>query len=758
MARFTAQQFLLCFFLLLTGFALNAQEPKWPEPKLSAATRMYMFKQAQAGDSTSIFPEYVYRLDTAQRVYVSNLVKVYPGFQEVALTAIGARAGTKAGLIWTVQVPLDKMNEFISLNGLQYIETDRPAAPALDTARRLTRVDSVHAGTYLPQAFSGHHVVTGIIDAGFDYTHPTLYDTGYSVYRVRRAWEEKNISGPAPAAFGYGSEFNDSLSIITRAHDISDGTHGTHVAGIAAGSGAGGPGGNNSRFRGMAYESDIVLVGIYPTAAYWLNTGMADMLDGMNYVFNYGDTLGEPAVANLSWGCPLGPHDGSSLFSQACDALTGPGKIFVLSAGNNGANKIHLQKTFTASDTSVSTICSFSSYLTDKKNWMDVWGDTSKTFCIRFSLYFGNNRVDSSLVFCLDDQTHQINLVGTNGDTCFITLTTVSSEFNLKPHMLIEAYSRVADRLRVTISGTDGTIDMWQGYVLQTSGYYGSFLSYGYPWAVNGDSYSTISDMATSRSAIAVGAYNSKTSFTNVSAQTLSYSGYVKGAIASFSSLGPTADGRTKPNITGPGLALASSVSSVDSTFWPSGIDYNTVVSQYVSPLNGQTYAYAMLAGTSMSGPAVSGIVSLLLEADPTLTPTQVMTILAQTAIVDNFTGVIPVNGSNTWGFGKVNAYRAIQQVLGVTGISHQENASLNCTVFPNPGDGNYQVAFGGEREEVLRVSVLDITGRELQMQNWNVIPGRNMLSLSLENLPAGVYFVNVAGQSGSTAVKIVKE
>jgi minor extracellular serine protease Vpr len=223
--------------LLFACVHLLAQDDEhWPKPKLSAATSMYLWKQAQLDSgTTAVFPEYVYRLDEQQHIYVSVLIKVHPGFQAASTEALGAHIGTKAGMIWTVQVPLDKMHEFCLLNGIEFIETDRPAAPSLDTARVLTRVDSVHEGYLLPQPFSGKNVVVGIVDAGFDYTHPTFYDTSYTHYRIKRVWEEKNIVGPAPVAFGYGTEFNDSNSIITRHYDILDGTHGTHVAGIAAG-------------------------------------------------------------------------------------------------------------------------------------------------------------------------------------------------------------------------------------------------------------------------------------------------------------------------------------------------------------------------------------------------------------------------------------------------------------------------------------------------------------------------------------------
>lgn len=744
--------------ICLSIAGLTAQTNNFLKPQLSASTQQYLWRiDNEHSGTAAIMNEFVYKQDASGNVFVSTLIKVQPGFNPSVLTALGVHIGTKAGNIWTAQVPLNNMRSFTQLSGIQYIEMDQPSYPALDTARKTTRVDSVHNGYgMLPQPYSGQGVVVGIIDAGFDYTHPTFYDTAYNAYRIKRVWEEKNTSGTPPAGYAYGTEFSDSLSIYTKGHDITTGTHGTHVAGIAGGAGIGSMG--DSRFRGMAYNSDLVMVGIYPTAAYWLNTGMTDMLDGINYVFDYAGSVSKPAVANLSWGCPLGPHDGTSLFSQACDNLTGPGKIFVLSGGNNGANNIHLKKTFTATDTTVNTFSSFSSSLTQKRNQFDVWGEAGKSFCMRFGLYYGSVKQDSTLWTCLDDNTHQYFMTGSSGDTCFVTLTAVASEFNGKPHMLIQVYNKTNDRFLINIKGNDGTIHMWQGYVLNTTGYYGIFTHYGFPFAVIGDSQTTISDMVTTESAIGVAAYNSKPTFVNVSGSSLTYTGYAKGAIASFSSKGPTVDGRTKPNIAGPGMALASSVSSVDSTYLPAGANYSSVVSTYVSPLNGNTYSYAMAAGTSMSGPAVSGIVGLLLEANPNLTPQDVMTVLYNTAIRDSYTGVIPSAGSNTWGWGKVNAYHAMLEVLGLTtGIFHEET-NLSCILYPNPGKGNYNIEYVGENAEALTIDVMDATGRRIISEKWEVNAGRNHHAVDLTNAAPGIYFTQISGKQGRTTVKIIKQ
>ena len=744
---------------LLFSLISRSQTLDFPKPQLSASAQLYLWKIEQQGNTDkTVFPENVYRLDAGGNIFVNAMIQVYPGFTDAPLKSLGIKTGTKAGYIWTVQVPQDKIKDFILINGIKYIEMDQPAAPQLDSARKFTKVDSVHGGYGLPQAYNGNNVVIGIIDAGFDYTHPTFYDTTFSAYRVKRVWEEKTIGTP-PASYAYGAEYLDSLSIVNKRYDIYTGSHGTHVSGIAGGSGLCGPSGVSSRYRGVAYKSDLVFVGIYPSSAYWLNTGMADMLDGVNYTFDYAASVSKPAVANLSWSCPLGPRDGNSLFSQACNNLVGPGKIFVLSGGNNGGKRIHLQKTFTSTDSAVHTVVTLPVVNSKSVNWVDVWGDTAKAFRMRFTLYSGSTRIDSSLKIGLDNSVHQIKLKGSSGDTCFITVSTVASEFNSKPHMLIQIYNRVpSNKLMLSVYGQTGTVDLWQGLVDKTSGYYGAFVKDVFLFASNGDLIMQPGDMAATENAIAVAAYTSKPSFTNVSGSTLSYTGYTKGAIANFSSVGPTADGRLKPEITGPGMALASSVNIVDSTYLSGGASYNTVVSKYTSPLNSKTYSYAMAGGTSMSGPAVSGIIALLLEVSPTLTPAQVKYLLKLSAITDTYTGNIPATGSTTWGWGKINAYKSVQLLLQGVGIHHLENTNLNCILFPNPTANNYSVDYVAEKQETIEITVTDLNGKTLIKTSWNVVPGSNKKILELADFAPGIYFTNLSSQKGRAVVKIIKQ
>ncbi len=710
-------------------------------------------------DEHGLVPEFVYYKDQANRLYVNAFLKTRPDFSESLFLKSGAILGSTIGNIRTAKIPLDKVAFWAKNPGIEALDLDMAAEAHLDSARRRTRVDSLQLGQGLPRSFSGKNVVIGVIDAGFDYSHPTFYDTSYQAYRVKRVWEQKTTTGTAPTAFGYGSEYQDSASILAKAYDINDGTHGTHVAGISSGSGFGSPANNKIRYRGVAYESDMVFTAIYPTAEYWLNTGMVDMLDGIRYTFNYASQQGKPAVANLSWGCPMGPRDGSSLFSQACNNLVGPGKIFVVSGGNNGQNRIHFTKSFSSADTLTHTFLTFPTNLSPKKVLTDIWGDTGRSFKVKFSLYTGSTKITESAWMDLDGITHAISLKGSNNDTLFITATGLAQEFNQKPHMFLQFFSRVNDRLCISIQSNLGTIHMWNGIVVKTSGYYGTFTRFNFPWAKDGDFQYLTGDLVSTEKAISVAAYNSKTSFVNVSNQTQSYSGYQRGRLALFSSVGPTANGKIKPDVSAPGLALASSVSSYDPDYFNLGADYSSVVGRFVSPRNNRTYPFAMAAGTSMAAPMTSGIVALLMEQFPQLDPQTLKLWFSETCIQDNFTGVIPSGGNSSWGLGKINAMGLMRKALQVTGLQFFNQHKSPVFVFPNPGQGIYHIKGLSSDFRENQLMILDLQGKEMPREKWKIRKSNNGdMELDLMALPKGVFLIRILEMEKTEIFKIIKE
>jgi len=107
-------------------------------------------------------------------------------------------------------------------------------------------------------------------------------------------------------------------------------------------------------------------------------------------------------------------------------------------------------------------------------------------------------------------------------------------------------------------------------------------------------------------------------------------------SVASFSSRGPTKDGRVKPEVVLPGAGIIAARASGTSMGTPRG-DY-----------------YTEASGTSMATPHCTGVVALLLEAKPDLTPDRIKTLLQRTAVDLRL-------DESTQGAGRVDGWAAFQ-------------------------------------------------------------------------------------------------
>ncbi len=216
---------LLSFIILLFTDNVPAQSIK---AKLSPLTKKYLKEIKYLTGEQNLVRNYAYKKERST-TYISALIKVNNAIDIFRLNALRIKIGTKAGNIWTAQIPIENVEGFIQISGIDYIQIDEPAIPTLDFARADTRVDSVHEGYDLPMPYNGEGVVVGVIDAGFDFSHPTYFDTTGSGYRVKKVWLQKNNSGPNPAGYVYGTELTDSTAMWSVGYD-DDQTHGTHVS------------------------------------------------------------------------------------------------------------------------------------------------------------------------------------------------------------------------------------------------------------------------------------------------------------------------------------------------------------------------------------------------------------------------------------------------------------------------------------------------------------------------------------------------
>ncbi|HEX8775661.1 MAG TPA: S8 family serine peptidase [Pyrinomonadaceae bacterium] len=125
-----------------------------------------------------------------------------------------------------------------------------------------------------------------------------------------------------------------------------------------------------------------------------------------------------------------------------------------------------------------------------------------------------------------------------------------------------------------------------------------------------------------------------------------------------------TAQPNLRPDITAPGVAIISVRAHGASPLMAAsgqlnGDAVNIPVAFQPNYLSSQ--------GTSFACPHVSGVVALLMEADSTLTPDQVITILRETA------NPMPYE-ERVVGAGYVDAHNAVRRVLGLTAVAHTAN------------------------------------------------------------------------------------
>ena len=201
------------------------------------------------------------------------------------------------------------------------------------------------------QEATGHGVVIGVVDWGFDFVHPDFRNPDGTT-RILALWDQRTSPKPgAPQPFGYGTLHDrDAINAALRESDpykamgyhpadadTGIGCHATHVASIAAGSG--GPG----RPTGIAPGADLVFV---QNAPWGENTSeklgdSVTLLEAIDFIFRLaGD---RPCVINLSMGRHGEQHDGSTLIEQGLDAALRavPGRAICMSNGNYFDKHIH---------------------------------------------------------------------------------------------------------------------------------------------------------------------------------------------------------------------------------------------------------------------------------------------------------------------------------------------------------------------------------------------------------------------------------
>lgn len=206
--------------------------------------------------------------------------------------------------------------------------------------------------------------------------------------------------------------------------------------------------------------------------------------------------------------------------------------------------------------------------------------------------------------------------------------------------------------------------------------------------------------------------------------------------ITSFSSRGPVIidnSFRLKPDISAPGQKILSSVP-------------------------GNKYSYS--SGTSMAGPHVAGVVALLLSANPDLRGNtdrieQILEITAdqkpEVDVCRNINEKLTPN--SIFGHGRINALAAVNKALEIK-TSVQEKLMTetdNYFVFPNPCFESIVIQ-GKNITNKIQITIIDNLGNEFYNSTLSI--GNE---ISINDLPAGMYFVKINNGKSISIVKVIK-
>ena len=186
---------------------------------------------------------------------------------------------------------------------------------------------------------------------------------------------------------------------------------------------------------------------------------------------------------------------------------------------------------------------------------------------------------------------------------------------------------------------------------------------------------------------------------------------------ASFSSFGPTADGRIKPDV----VALGVQVSTIDK--------------------NGMV---ALGNGTSFAAPQVAGLVAGYWQAHPDMSYLEVLDAIRNSASQAGMQ-------NNETGWGLPNFNNTMQLVTGL-----DETDELGFLVYPNPLFDNLLFIQGNLPTGILGVRLYGSTG-QLLAKEMLAINTSNAVRLELPHLTPGFYILSLSSQKGNQKVKLIK-
>lgn len=588
-----------------------------------------------------------------------------------ALKKAGAVLRARLGSQLSAEIPASRLSAVEAIEGVVRIGTAGAAPkPMTDVTRKELGVSAIDGteGTVGDMAYTGKGVTVAVIDMGFDFQHPAYKDSEGRT-RIKAYYSPFDNGGTPVVIDGIqlpGSVYDTPEQIAKLTSDFKYQSHGTHTSTIAAGTRT------TQGWGGMAPDADIVLCAYVDTLALGGEKEVETMMvsptvfDALAFLKNYQEKSGKPMAVNMSIGNVLGPHNGRDEMPLAISEFIAPGRLVAISSGNDGNEARHLQKVFASDKDTLRTM------LQDEDMQLEGFMQQKAPLSAQLTLYEavaadGNFVYDNHEQYSITWTPMWKSPVVTAGADGTYKLNAIDDP-NLANYFPGELYLKLDfdETLGVTQLKFNYTnypsfgyafeLSLWSTAGAQIDLFNAKMQAMGRANCTSGTTELSCNNWASAEKAVSVGNYCANTTY-----QSLYYKKdndnvmLTLGDINPDSSYGKALNGRQIPMVAAPGTNITSAVSQFGI------IDYQTGKERpYRKDMTWQDGLYDCQTGTSMSSPAVAGVIALWLQADPTLSPDDLETILKETCRTDDFTKANP----QRFGYGKVDAKRGLERVL----------------------------------------------------------------------------------------------
>lgn len=596
------------------------------------------------------------------------------------------------------------------------------AIPLAFTQGLPAREESNLNEVYSEYGLSGEGVVVAIIDRGIDYFHPDFIDEEGNT-RLLWLYDMINPDGASNPnnPYGIGTIFSQeeiNASLLSEDTLSTDrGGHGTATTGIAAGNGSAVSGND---FQGVAWNAKIIAVKAIQDYFPPFNNQ-----PGQNGFYNptyipialqfVSDKLAEagmPGVALINLGSIGGSTDGTSTICQAMDNFVAQGHTLVCGVGDDGGQDNHAATTVGLNETITLEI------------------QKSEAGNLRFDLWYSeDDRLEVSIV--RPDNTvlgpFSAPLTANSADNQILgdiyyyhrgANVEFSGATSWRREIMID-FTGNSGIYKVQLKGT--TIDNTGEFhaVLNPSRYYNNnkFLTH----VVEGYS---LNDFTSAAGVISPSDYVVKNDWIDMGGNVQQMTGQGDpGELWIGSSWGPAQNEELCIDFAACGEVLHTAYSP---NTWYGNFSHLL--------LQGGNNRYGIQNAVSAAAPLSTGVMALMLELNPSLSPTEIKDILQNTARSDSYTGTVP---NIQWGYGKLDAYEAVNSVVNTLGTNLIRDRNNSLLIYPNPVNETLSLDLNGLPGDV---RIFNAMGILIYQETSNL----ERLNIPVSELSSGLYHIIV--------------